>query len=150
MKRNRPTCFRVIRCATKLDPPFTIKNILAPMSDSAPSSRLSEAEYLRLTTALIGGVEATLDRWLQGDVIDIDSARTGGLLEMSFPNGSKMILNTQPPLQEVWLAARAGGFHVRFQGGRWLDTKDGREFYAVLSICAGEQAGQALQFTAKQ
>lgn len=97
---------------------------------------------------MLNGVEATLDEWLQRDLIDIDGERTGGLLEMSFPNGSKIILNTQPPLQEIWLAARAGGFHFRHEGGLWLDTKDGREFFRVLSVCASEQAGLPLQFEA--
>jgi CyaY protein len=118
------------------------------MSAHAPPSRLEEAEYSRLTAALMTGVEATLDVWLQTDVIDIDSARTGGLLEMSFPGGSKIILNTQPPLQEIWLAAKSGGFHFRHHNGRWVDTKDGRDFYDTLSRCATEQAGRSLQFRA--
>jgi CyaY protein len=78
-----------------------------------------------------GRIEATTDRWLQQDVIDIDTQRTGGLLELSFPDGSKIILNTQPPLQEVWLAARGGGYHYRWVAGQWLDTRDGSEFLAA-------------------
>jgi len=46
------------------------------------------------------------------------------------------------------LAARAGGFHFRYDAGRWFDTRDGREFFDVLSACASEQAGQRLSFTA--
>jgi CyaY protein len=46
-------------------------------------------------------IEAQLDRWLDQGVIDIDAHRTGGLLEMTFPNRSKIIINTQPPLQEI-------------------------------------------------
>ena len=107
---------------------------------------LTEHEYRRLTAAVLGGIEATVDAWLQDDRVDIDAHRTGGLLELSLPNGSKLIVNTQPPLQELWLAARAGGFHFRCVQGRWIDTKDGREFYAVLSECATAQAGVNLSF----
>ena len=96
---------------------------------------------------MLAGVEACIDRWLQDDVIDIDSARTGGLLELTFPNASKLVLNTQPPLRELWLAARSGGFHFRLVGGRWLDTRSEREFFEALSACASEQAGVALRFT---
>ncbi len=78
-------------------------------------------------------LEALVDRWLDEDVIDIDTHRTGGLLEMSFPNGSKIVINTQPPLQEIWLAARGGGFHFRYCEGRWLDTRSSVEFHALLS-----------------
>lgn len=107
---------------------------------------LTDPEYQRLTASVLGGVEATVDAWLQDDVVDIDAHRTGGLLEMHFPNGSTIVLNTQPPLHELWLAARSGGFHFRFVDGRWVDTKDGREFHAALSECASAQAGLALSF----
>jgi CyaY protein len=107
---------------------------------------LSDAEYERRAGAVLAVVEATADRLLQEDVIDIDTSRTGGLLELSFPNGSKIVLNTQPPLHELWLAAQAGGYHFRAQADRWIDGRDGRELFEVLSTCASAQAGQALRF----
>ena len=115
-------------------------------SDSPPPSALTDADYQRETSALLARVEAVTDRWLQDDVIDIDTHRTGGLLELSFPDGSKIILNTQPPLQEVWMAARGGGFHYRWAGGRWCDTRDGSEFITALSAHASLQAGKPLAF----
>ena len=96
--------------------------------------------------AALAAVESTIDRWLDDDVVDIDSQRTGGLLELSLPGGSKIVLNTQPPLHEIWLAARAGGHHYRHVAGQWLDTRDGSEFFAALSLHASAQAGQALVF----
>jgi CyaY protein len=110
--------------------------------------RLSDSEYQRLSAALLAGIEAQVDRWLQDDLIDIDAARTGGLLELAFPNGSKIVVNTQPPLREIWLAARSGGYHFRHQDGCWVDTKDGREFYDRLNECTSAQAGRALVFSA--
>ena len=109
---------------------------------------LTDAAYFALTRALLDGIEAQTDAWLQDDVIDIDAQRTGGLLELSFPNGGKIVVNTQPPLQEVWMAARSGGFHYKYSGRHWADTRDGREFFAALSACASEQAGLALRFSA--
>ncbi len=118
------------------------------MSSSTDQGTLTDSQFHRLSAALLSSVEATLDMWLQTDVVDIDSARTGGMLEMSFPNASKIVVNTQPPLHEIWLAARSGGHHFRCQAGRWVDTKDGREFFDALSACASEQAGLALRFAA--
>ncbi len=109
-------------------------------------SLLSDAEYRANTNALLARLEATCDRWLQDDVIDIDTQRTGGLLELHFPNGSKIVVNTQPPLHELWLAARDGGFHYRWDGAAWRDTRDGSEFVATLSALASAQGGQALSF----
>ena len=109
---------------------------------------MTDLEYHAKTSAVLAGIEACVDAWLQDDVVDIDTQRTGGLLEMSFPNGSKIVLNTQPPLHEIWLAARSGGFHYKFVDGAWRDTRDGRELFEALSTCATEQAAQPLHFTA--
>ncbi len=107
---------------------------------------LTDSQYRALTGALLAGIETTVDRWLQDDWVDIDTQRTGGLLELTFPGGSKIVLNTQPPLQELWMAARSGGFHYKHVDGHWRDTRDGSDFFDALSACASEQAGRALRF----
>lgn len=112
---------------------------------AATATPLDDADYHARTQAILQGVEAQIDAWLDADIIDVDTHRSGGLLELSFPNGSKIIINTQPPLQELWLAAKAGGFHFRYVSGQWLE-RGGREFHALLSDEASAQAGQALRF----
>ena len=110
------------------------------------SSTLTDAQFDTLTREVLASIEAKVDRWLQDDVIDIDSQRTGGLLELSFPDGSKIVVNTQPPLHELWLAARSAGRHFKHDAGRWVDTRDGTEFLAALSHHATEQARRDLAF----
>ena len=116
------------------------------MSTAPADSSLSDVDYQRETGLLLARIEAAADRWLQDDLIDIDTQRSGGLLELSFPNGSKIIINTQPPLHEVWLAARDGGFHYRWLAGQWVNTRDGSEFVQALSQHASAQGGITLQF----
>lgn len=125
---------------------FHMQRILAAMSVELTPTSLTDTEFHALANSVLLSVEATVDRWLQDDVVDIDSHRTGGLLELSFPNGSKLVLNTQPPLHELWLAARSGGYHYKHVNGQWLDTREGREFFDSLSACASEQSGLALRF----
>ena len=108
---------------------------------------LSDAEYHAKSHALLARIESQVDAWLDDDVVDIDSHRTGGLLELTLPGGSKIIINTQPPLQEIWLAARSGGYHFKWDGAQWVD-REGQEFCARLSRSASEQAGQPLSFSA--
>jgi CyaY protein len=120
--------------------------ILSTMSVCPDATPLTDAEYAQATAAVLSAIEAAADRWLQDDVIDIDTQRTGGLLELVFPNDSRLIVNTQPPLQEIWLAARAGGYHYRHVQGRWLDTRDGSEFFEALSRHASSQGGKDLRF----
>ncbi len=107
---------------------------------------LNDTEFHSITASMLARIESTVDQWLQDDVVDIDTHRTGGLLELGFPNGSKIVINTQPPLHEMWLAARQGGFHYKYAKGAWRDTRDGREFFEALSACASEQAGRPLRF----
>jgi len=114
-------------------------------SDIVPTP-LTDGEYHAKTAAVLSSIEAAVDRLLQDDVIDIDASRTGGLLELSFPGGSKIVLNTQPPVHELWMAARRGGYHYKYVDGRWLD-REGAEFFEALSSCASEQAGVALRFS---
>ena len=116
------------------------------MGTGPATSALSDTEYLREANAMLARIEAAIDRWLQDDVIDIDIQRTGGLLELTFPDQSKIIVNTQPPLHELWLAARGGGFHFRWSAGRWLNTRDDSEFVQALSWHASAQAGKPLSF----
>jgi len=44
------------------------------------------------------------------------------------------------------MAARAGGFHYKFDGQQWQDTKGQGEFFANLTQYASDQAGQPLRF----
>ena len=107
---------------------------------------LTDAQYHAATSAVLAHVEATLDGWLQDDIVDIDTHRTGGLLELLFADGSRIVINTQPPLHELWLAGRSGAYHYKHREGRWLGTRDGRDFFEVLSECASEQSGRTLRF----
>ncbi len=118
----------------------------APSPVPADPQRLSDAEFQRLSQQVFAAIEAQIDRWLEDDVIDIDSQRSGGLLELGFPNGSKIILNTQPPLHELWLAAKGGGHHFRWQAGAWRDTRDGTDFLSSLGQHASLQGGADLRF----
>ena len=107
---------------------------------------MTDLEYLDCAEELLKAVEACCDRINDHSDADVDNQRTGAMVTLSFANRSQIIINLQKPLKEVWMAAQAGGFHYKCQDGRWLDTKDGSEFFAVLSACATQQAGQALNF----
>ena len=112
------------------------------------TSPLQDTEYQALAERLLAAIERQCDDWLQQGVIDIDASRAGGLVELEFPGGSRIVVNKQPPLQEIWLAARNGGFHFRFVDAAWRDTRDGVEFFARLSDEASRQAGKPLRFEA--
>ena len=107
---------------------------------------MTDPEYMDQAEALLARVEAGCDRINEQTEADIDNQRVGGMVTLVFRNGTQIVVNLQKPLQEVWMAARAGGFHYRYDGERWMDTKGGGEFFANLSRYASEQAGQPVDF----
>ena len=109
---------------------------------------MTDLEYLDAAERLLTQVETSCDRINDETDADIDNQRVGGMITLTFRNRSQIVINLQKPLHEIWMAARSGGFHYRFDGQRWLDTKGAGEFFAHLSQCASEQAGQTLVFSA--
>ena len=108
---------------------------------------MTDTEYLDRAEALLGAIELACDRINDQTDADIDNQRVGGMITLTFSNRSQIVVNLQKPLQEVWMAARAGGFHYRFDGTSWQDTKGQGGFFAHLDRCASEQSGLALNFS---
>lgn len=108
---------------------------------------MTDQEYLDKAEALLRAVELSCDRINEESDADLDNQRVGGMITLTFSNRSQIIINLQKPLQEVWLAARAGGFHYRHDGQDWMDTKGQGEFFDNLSRFATEQSGIALRFS---
>jgi CyaY protein len=109
---------------------------------------MSESEFLAAAEGVLDTIESAFEQAAEAADLDIECSRSGNVLEIEFANRSKMIVNTQAPMREIWVAARAGGFHYRFSDGRWLDTRDGSELFGALSALASAQAGAELQISA--
>ncbi|MHA7599475.1 iron donor protein CyaY [Alicycliphilus sp. T452] len=109
---------------------------------------MTDLEFMDRAEQLLLAVEQGCDRINEETDADLDSQRTGGMVTISFRNRSQIVINLQKPLHEVWMAAQSGGYHYRFDGARWMDTKGDGEFFAALNRDASRQAGQALAFTA--
>ena len=105
---------------------------------------MTDSDYLGRAEAVLTRIEQAAD---DSDA-DIEIERSGNVLTLEFENGSKIIVNLQPPMQEIWIAAKAGGFHFKFVDGQWLDTRNGREFFESLSDYATQQVGERVQFPA--
>ena len=93
---------------------------------------MTDLEYMDQAERLLAQVETSCDRINDETDADIDNQRVGGMVTLTFANRSQIVINLQKPLQEVWLAARCGGFHYKLDGGRWMDTKG---WFKVLPGC---------------
>ena len=96
--------------------------------------------------SVLGAVEACCDRINELTDADIDNQRVGSMVTLVFSNRSQIVINLQKPLHEIWLAARSGGYHYKFDSTAWKDTKGQGEFFDSLSRYASEQAARPLVF----
>ncbi len=108
---------------------------------------MTDLEYLNCAESALRAVEQACDRINDATDADIDNQRSGGMITLTFANKSQIVINLQKPLQEIWLATKAGGFHYKCTEGRWLDTKSAVEFFEVLTREASSQAGQTVRFS---
>ncbi len=92
---------------------------------------MTDTEYMDRAEAALAAIEQGCDRINDATDADIDNQRVGGMITISFRNGSQLIVNLQKPLQEIWLAARSGGYHYRHNGQVWVDTKTGKNSSAT-------------------
>jgi CyaY protein len=109
---------------------------------------MTDPEFMDRAEDLLKAVELSCDRINDDADADVDNQRTGGMVTLVFPNHTQIVINLQKPLHEVWMAAKSGGYHYKFDGERWMDTKGQGEFFESLSRDASAQAGMALKFNA--
>ena len=110
---------------------------------------MGESEFMAQAEATLNAIEAALDRLNDADMTDVECSRSGNVLEIEcIDNGSKIIVNSQAPMQELWLASKSGGYHFKYDGKQWLSARDGAELYATLSASVTEQAGVAVTLSA--
>ena len=102
---------------------------------------MNDSEFNTLVETALKHIEAGLER----SGADLDFAMvTAGVLEIEMADGSKVIVNRHAAAQEVWVAARSGGFHFRWDGKVWKDTRDGGELMAALSALVSAQSGESV------
>ena len=109
---------------------------------------MNDSDFLDKAETLLKAVERSCDLINDSSLADIDNQRVGGMVTLVFPNQSQIIINLQKPLHEVWLAAKAGGYHFKFESNQWQDTKGQGEFFSCLTRFASDQAGSPLVFAA--
>ena len=100
---------------------------------------MTDSEFEALADTVLARIEQAIDA--SGLDVDLQS-KAGGVLEIEFENGTKMIINRHGAAREIWVAAKSGGFHFHWDGSVWRDTRDGSELFAALSKLVSAQGGQ--------
>ena len=95
---------------------------------------MTETEYLQQTQMLFNTVMAHIE----DNYPDLDAQSQGAIVEIENDDGQKIIINQQTPMQEVWLASRSGGYHFKWNGATWVNTRDGADFWEFLNMTLSE------------
>jgi CyaY protein len=103
---------------------------------------MTENEFNELADAVFGRIEQAID----SSGADIECNLNGPVLELEFEDNSKIIINRHGPNQEIWLAAKSGGFHYAMQDGQWVSRRDGSELFGKLGELVRIGSGQAVAF----
>ena len=98
---------------------------------------MNDNEFNELADATLTQIETALER----SGADLDFAMvSASVLEIEFADRSKIIVNRHDAAKEIWVAAKSGGFHYRWDGSCWQDTRSEEELMAALSRLISEQA----------
>jgi CyaY protein len=106
---------------------------------------VEEREFNASADAMLTRIEAALERCSDCD-FDFET-KPGGVLELEFDNGSKVIINRHTAAREIWVAAKSGGYHFRLEADHWIGTRDGEELLAAIARCMSEQSGAAVRLS---
>lgn len=102
---------------------------------------VKETEFDALADAVVLAIEAAID----ASGADIDCELSGGVLILTCENNaSKIILSRQPALEQIWLAAKSGGYHFNYCDGVWLCTAERTSLPTLLSRVCSEQTGSLI------
>jgi CyaY protein len=103
---------------------------------------ISATEFNELVDALFDQIVETVDATDAADDVELNQ----GVLEISCQDNSKIIVNRHAPTQEIWIAAKSGGYHFRWADGVWLDTRSGEPLSDAISRVFFEQTGVHISF----
>jgi CyaY protein len=98
---------------------------------------MNETEFHQAVDAVLERIERSVEAC---DALEVDLE--GGILTVTCPDDSRVIVNRQTPNREIWVAARSGGFHFTWRDGQWRDTRSGEELFASLTRIVSAQAGE--------
>lgn len=104
-------------------------------------TNLNESQFNQIVDDTIIAIEDALDEL----DLDLDYETSGGILTITFENGTKIIINRQSALSQLWVAAKSGGYHLNWKDDNWLAEREQLELVPLLNQLFKEQSGEAIE-----
>lgn len=107
---------------------------------------MDPALYSELTESLYLDIEDMLDTLIDADEVQLDYESGSGVITIDCEEtNSKVIISRQPPVHQIWVAARSGGFHCDYDDGVWRCVTTGETLGALLSrVCTEQSVGEVV------
>ncbi|WP_392565511.1 iron donor protein CyaY [Utexia brackfieldae] len=101
---------------------------------------MEQTQFHQLAEILMTQVESTIDQYVEQTDSDIDYEIQGNVMTITLENQHKIIINTQEPLRQMWMATRQQGYHFDYRNNHWYCNRNGAEFITVLKEALISQA----------
>ncbi|WP_299798178.1 iron donor protein CyaY [uncultured Shewanella sp.] len=89
---------------------------------------MTDSEFHQLADEMFQAIDTAIEQAIDEQDADIDIDASGNVLQLEFPDTSKIVINKQEPLHQIWVATKFGGYHFSFVEGQWIDERNGGEF----------------------
>lgn len=109
---------------------------------------MTEAEFEQTYRASLMQIEEAIERAIDADDIDLDYETVNDILTLECEDGSSIIITKQSATQQLWLAAKSGGFHFEYsqENKAWLCTQQAQSFLPMLENIILQQGNIKLVF----
>lgn len=105
---------------------------------------LTESQFNEKVDAVLLAIESYLDE----SESDLDYETTNGILTIT-DDDTKIIINRQGAANQLWVAAKSGGFHFDYHDEQgWVRDTDGEVLHRLLNRLFQEQFGEEVSLDA--
>ncbi|GGI88213.1 iron donor protein CyaY [Shewanella gelidii] len=102
---------------------------------------MTDTEFHHLADEMFQAIENAIESAIDDQDADVDIDASGNVLQLEFEDSSKIVINKQEPLHQIWVATRFGGYHFGYEGERWIDDRNGHEFMPFIIDSIDKQSG---------
>lgn len=114
-------------------------NCLIDDTESKRESTMNEAEFLAQAEDTLMALEDAIDEC--DAALDFESS-SGVLTIDCEDSNTQVIVSRQLAMQQIWVAAKSGGFHCDWEGSQWTCTTTGESLDELLNRVLSEQSSQ--------
>lgn len=106
---------------------------------------MNSAEYTEIVENLYFKIEEILDELIEDHNAPVDYENCSGVITIECEDtSSQVIISKQQASQQIWVAAKSGGFHCDYDQTLWRCTKTQETLEELLTRVCSEQSNNPI------